>query len=141
MCKPRKCQVFHDSIQYLGHIIKEGKIAADRSKLDKICEWPFPKTGNEMASLLGLCNYFRRLIPHFGEYAEPLYKQVLELKVPASEVVESAFAKLKDDLCDGVTVKLPNPDKPFVVESHASVHAVGAVLLQSEEEDEYPTLF
>ena len=56
-CKARKCQVFPDSIQYLGHIIKDGKIAADRSKLDKIREWPFPKTGNEIASFLGLCNY------------------------------------------------------------------------------------
>ena len=55
-------------------IIKDGKIAADRSKLDQIREWPFPKTGNEMASFLGLFNYYRRLIPHFAEYAEPMYK-------------------------------------------------------------------
>ena len=65
-CKPRKCQVIPDSIQYLGHIIQDGKIAADRSILDKIREWPFPKTGNEMASFLGLCNYYRRLITHFA---------------------------------------------------------------------------
>ena len=77
-CKPRKCQVFPESIQYLGHIIKEGKISADRSKLDKIREWPFPQTGNEMPSFLGLCNYYSSLIPHFAEEAEPLYKQVLE---------------------------------------------------------------
>ena len=31
-CKPLKCQVFPDSIQYLRHIIKDGKIAADRKK-------------------------------------------------------------------------------------------------------------
>ena len=64
--------MFLDSIQYLGHIIKDGKIAAESSKLDKIPECPFPKTDNEMASFLGLCNYYRRLIPHFAEYAEPL---------------------------------------------------------------------
>ena len=39
-----------------------------------------------------------------------MYKHVLELKVTASEVVETALAKLKDELCDGVPVKLPNPD-------------------------------
>ena len=133
--------MFPDSIQYLGHIIKDGKIAADRSKLEKIREWPFPKTGNQMASFLGLCNFYRRLIPHFAAYAEPLYKQVLELKVTASEVLETAFAKLKDKLCDGVAVKLPNPDKPCVLETDASIHAVGAVLLQREGEHEYPTLF
>ena len=139
-CKPRKCQVFTDSIQYLGQIIKDGKIAADRSRLDKIREWPFPKTGNEMASFLGLCNNYRRLITHFAEYAKPFYKHVLELMVPASEVLEMAFANLKDELCDGVAVKLPNPDKSFVVETDASTHAVGAVLLQREGEEEYSSL-
>ena len=61
-----------------------------------------------MASFLGLCNYYRRMIPHFAEYAEPLYKLVVEVKVTASEVLSTAFAKLKDELCDGVAVKLPN---------------------------------
>ena len=59
----------------------------------------------------------------------------------ASELLETALAKLKDHLCDGVAVRLPNPDKPFVVETAASIDAVGAVLLQSEGEEEYPTLF
>ena len=56
-CKPRKCQVFPESIQYLGHIINEAKISEDRNKLDKIREWPFPQTDNDMASFFGLCNY------------------------------------------------------------------------------------
>ena len=97
-CKPSKCQAFPDSIQYLGHIINDGKIASDRSRLDKIREWPFGKRSNDMASFLGLCNYYRRLIPHFAEYDEPLYKQVLELKVTASEVLEKAFLKVKDEV-------------------------------------------
>ena len=126
---------------HLGHIIKEVKIAADRSKLDKIREWPFPTSGNEMASFLGLYNYYRCLIPHFAEYAEPIYKQVLELKVTAAAVLETAFAKLKDELCDGVALKLPNPDKPFVMDTYASIHAVGAVLLQSEGKSSTPRSF
>ena len=54
--KLQKSPVFPDSIRYLGHIRNVGKIAADQSKLDKISEWPFPKTGNEMASFRGLRN-------------------------------------------------------------------------------------
>ena len=94
-----------------------------------------------MASFLGLGNYYRRLIAHFAEYAELLYKNLLELKVPSSEVLEMAFAKLKDELCDGVAVMLPNADKPFVVETYASIHVIVAVLLQREGEEEYPTHF
>ena len=51
------------------------------------------------------------------------------------------LSTLKDELCDGVAVKLPNPDKPFVVETDAIIHAVGAVVLEREGEAEYPTLF
>ena len=56
-------------------------------------------------------------------------------------MLETAFANLKGELCDSVPLQLPNPDKPFVVETDASIHAVGAVLLQSEGEQEYPTVF
>ena len=52
-CKHGNCQLFPDSIQYLVHMIKDGKITADRYKLEKIREWQFPKTGNEMTSFLG----------------------------------------------------------------------------------------
>ena len=93
-----------------------------------------------MASFLGLCNYYRRKISHFVQYAQPLYKQVLELKVPASDTLELACANLNVGLCDSVAVKLPNTDNPFVVETDATVHAIGAILLQSEGEEEYPTL-
>ena len=54
-----------------------------------------------------------------AEDAEQLYKQVLELKVTASEVLETALTKLKDELCDGVALKLPNRDKQLVVETYA----------------------
>ena len=46
----------------------------------------------------------------------------------------------KHDLFDGLAVKLANPDKPIAVETEASIHDVGAVLLKSEVEEEYSTI-
>ena len=66
---------------------------------------------------------------------------MLDLKLTTSEVLETGFVKLKDELRKGVALKLPNPDKPFVVETDASIHAVGALVLQGEGEQEYCTLF
>ena len=56
-----------------------------------------------------------------------------ERKAPASEYLETAFAKLKDELCDGVAIRLANPDKPVVVETDARIHAVVAAILQTRE--------
>ena len=70
--KPRKCQIFQEGSNYVGHICRKGIIGADWFKLDKIREWPFPMTRNEVASFLGLCNYYARLIPHFSPDALPI---------------------------------------------------------------------
>ena len=56
----------------LGNIINDGKTAAECSKEDKIREWHFPITCNEMASFPGLWKYHRRLIPNIAAHAEPL---------------------------------------------------------------------
>ena len=42
-CKPKKCLVFPDSNDYLGQIGQDWKIGADRSKLAKFANGPFPK--------------------------------------------------------------------------------------------------
>ena len=52
---------------------KEG-FAPDRKKIEKIQEWPFPTTGLEMLSYLGLCKYYTKLIPAFVEHAFYLYQ-------------------------------------------------------------------
>ena len=48
-----------------------------------------------MASFLVLGHYYRRLIPHIADYAESVYKQLLELIVSSSKVLETAFPNLK----------------------------------------------
>ena len=81
-----------------------------------------------MASFLGLCNYYRRLIPLFAEDAEPLYKEVPQLKVRVSELLQTAFAKLNEHIRNGVGLRFSYADKPFVLETNASIHAVGEIL-------------
>ena len=53
-------------------------------------------------------------------------EHVLELKLTASEVLQTSFAKIKEELSDGVTGKLSNQEKMFLVESEPRIHAVGA---------------
>ena len=73
-CKPKKCKLFSTEIEYLGYIVSHSGLRMDPAKVDKILAWPFPTTGNDMLSFLGLCNFYRTLIRNFAEYADPLYK-------------------------------------------------------------------
>ena len=129
------------TIHYLGHLLSAGTIAADHSKLDKIREWPFPTTGRDMASFLGLCSYYRKLIAHFADLSDILYKVSRESKIEATIELEEKFAQLKQELCDSIALRLPDPAKSFILETDASLIAVGAVLKQSNEDGEYPTTF
>ena len=42
--KPEKCNFWQTKVEYLGHIIKEGKISMDPVKIKGLIKWPAPKT-------------------------------------------------------------------------------------------------
>ena len=138
-CKPRNCQLFDKTLIYLGHVLSHGTIAPDQSKLDKVRSWPFPTTGLEVLSFLGLCNYYRKFIPNFAEMADALYKVANEsFVIPTDKLIDS-FTQLKESLCSATLLRLPNPNLEFILETDASLIAVGAVLKQKENE-EHPTV-
>jgi hypothetical protein len=129
------------SIEYLGYIISEKGISPDTSKIEKIKDWPFPRTGTGILSFLGFCNYYRRLIPHFAEWAAPLYAVSREVEVWETPELLEAFGKLKEASCSVDVLKIPDPAKTFILETDASNVAVGAVLKQKGEEEECPVYY
>ena len=100
-----------------------------------------PSTGLEMLSFLGLCNYYRNLIPHFADFASPLYAVGRDREIKLSQTISENFEKLKFAACRVPSIRIPNPDKPFIVETDASIVAIGAVLKQEGKKGEYPVSF
>jgi len=140
-CKPRKCKILPEKLEYLGHILSAEGITADKGKVEKIREWPFPKNKTEMQSFLGLCNYYRRLVPEYAEPANALYKATGLTKWESTPDLVQAFEFLKDKLCSISVVKLPDVSKPFILTTDASNYAVGAELCQSTGVIEAPVLW
>ena len=129
-CKPTKCQLCLREIGYLGHVVGEGRVRPDPAKVLKITEWPTPRNGSELASFLGLCNYYRPLIAEFAGMADPLYKAVQVEPFEWKAELERSFASLKRALASDCVVKIPQADVTFVLETDASLMAIGAVLKQ-----------
>ncbi|KAA3470696.1 reverse transcriptase [Gossypium australe] len=59
-------------VEYLGHIIFEGKVAMDRNKVECVLNWPIPKTLKELRGFLGFSEYYRRFIKNYGIMDRPL---------------------------------------------------------------------
>ncbi len=71
--KPDKCCLFHRQVAYLGHIISEGGVATNPSKVQKVQEWPTPMSVQEVCRFIGLASYYRRFVRDFATIAEPLH--------------------------------------------------------------------
>jgi Reverse transcriptase (RNA-dependent DNA polymerase) len=64
--KAKKCEFRKPKIEYLGLVVKEGKLAMDPAKLKGILDWPAPKTVKEVRSFLGFGNFYRCFVKEFS---------------------------------------------------------------------------
>ena len=51
-----------EKVSFLGHVISQGGIAIDPSKIEVILEWESHKSVFEIRSFLGLAGYYQRFI-------------------------------------------------------------------------------
>ena len=60
-------------MNYLGYIVRGGKLKIDPSKVEVIVNWPKPNTTIEVRSFLGEAQYWRKFISNFSLIAAPLH--------------------------------------------------------------------
>lgn len=128
--KRSKCEFATDRVEYLGHFIQASGISTDPRKVKAVEEWPQPKTVKMLRGFLGLAGYYRRFVKHFGIIARPLHNLTKKEGFEWNEEAQKAFVELKKSLCSAPVLALPQFDKPFVVETDACGHGIGAVLMQ-----------
>ena len=94
-----KCEFEKTELAFLGHIVSGNGISPDPSKIEKIRDFPIPKTLTELCGFLGLASYYRRFIQNFSTIAAPLH-HLLRKDVPYewTESQQSGFEYLKNCL-------------------------------------------
>eukprot|EP00731_Ephydatia_muelleri_P009850 Em0005g436a len=70
--KPQKCQFGMDQCLYQGHIVGNGVVRPERSKLQGVESFPTPCTKTQVQCFLGLTGYYRKFIPNYADIAAPL---------------------------------------------------------------------
>jgi hypothetical protein len=70
--KLSKCKFLLKEVSFLGHIISEGGIFVDPSKVKDVLSWKTPQNISDIRSFLGLARYNRRFIEGFSKISKPM---------------------------------------------------------------------
>ena len=151
--KPKKTFFFQSQVLFLGHTLSKDGISPNPEKVQKVKDWPVPSNAKKVHSFLGLASYYRQFIPQFVKWASPLHelirpvatkKTCARIKLPPlqqnlppfkwTSVQQESFDKLKLALTSAPVLAYPDYEKPFLLETDASLKGLGAVLSQEDDE-------
>ena len=131
-----KCHFSKEALDYLGHVIRPGKLAVAEKNTAALRNAPVPKTQTELRSFLGLCNVYRRFVPRFAAVAAPLTSLLGKGTSPQLGALSAqqidAFNTLRDKLLSPPVLALPRPTGKLWLDTDASDGQLGTCLLQEQ---------
>lgn len=148
MVKLSKCMFAQLSVKFLGHIISHGKLSTNPQAIEAVKKWARPAgTGKQavkaVQSFLGMMVWYSKFIPHYADIARPLYALTHKDAVfEWTDECQRAFMTLRDALTTSPVLAIADPNKPYVLHTDASDVAMGAVLMQRDDDDDlHPIAF
>lgn len=135
-CSLKKSTLFATEVDFLGHHISARGIEADNSKVERILNWPAPKSAKDVRQFLGLVRYLSVFLPNLAEQTTvltPLTRKECNRDFPPWETHHQyAFEAIKRlvvsrECLTSIDHKTPGDNKIFVT-CDASQRRTGAVL-------------
>ena len=134
--KQSKCAFLLEEVEFLGHVVSSQGIKMDAAKVKAVADWPQPASVRDVRSFLGLIGYYRRFIQDFSRLAAPLTELTRkDINFYWSSEHAAAFNALKAAIQTAPVLATPDPTKPFILYTDASIMATGAVLLQPDNDN------
>lgn len=137
--KVKKCELFRNEVSFLGHLINENGIRKSPDFIEKVRDFPKPKTITQLRQFLGLTNFQRKFIKDCSTISKPLSEITGGPKrktIKWTDEQTRAYNRLKEEIEKEVILSYPdyrpqaNKLELFV---DASGTGAGACLVQKQE--------
>ena len=117
-------------VKFLGHVVSQGGIVVDPSKVEAVLNWDRRKNVTEIRSFLELAGYYRRFVENFSRIAAPMPKFTgKDVLFVWDDKCEEAFHELKRSLTTAPVLVAPNPEVMYIVYTDASKSGLDCVLM------------
>jgi len=139
--KEAKCHFFQEEVEYLGHVIRPGRVHVLEKNIPALRDLRYPETQTQMKSFLVMSGVYRRFVADFAKIAKPLTalsstKLPKRLSPPGEEETK-AFEGLRGRLLAAPVLALPRRDGHYIVDVDASHEQLGCCLQQQHLDGEY----
>ena len=129
-----KSEFIKSKVVYLGHTVGHGNIAPTTANIDAILRLQPPKDVRGVRRFLGAVGFYRRFCKNFSEVSDPLTNLLRKGQgFKWTPECQQSFEDLKGMLSCSPILKAPEFSKPFVLFCDASYIAVGATLMQEDD--------
>ena len=145
--KISKAEFCKKELTYLGHTISQNGITPCKSNVQKLIDYPSPKSLKETQRMMGLLSYYRRHCSGFARIANPvttLTKTSLNRKFIWTAEAEKAKKHLIDKITSYPVLGFPRPgskDSPYILITDACKTGIAAALSQIQDGIEKPIAF
>ena len=134
MLNPDKCAILQKKLEYLGHEITPDGIKPLERNVEKIINFPEPKSKKELERFLGLASYHRKFINNFTKHTHNLNRlRSKNILFDFDEKCKHEFNELRKILSSYPLIKHPDNSKPFILHTDASNEGIAGTLSQIDD--------
>lgn len=131
---PNKVVFAGQKMKFLGHLVSGEGVTINPERVEVVKHYPRPRNVKEVARFIGMANFFRKFVNGFAEKAAPLNQlRKKDVQFSWGPTQEAAFTAIKEALQSAPVLALPDFSQEFILQTDASGHGLGAVLLQEQD--------
>ena len=133
--RPQKLLLARQQIQFLGMIFERDKLSIPEARIKAFNELPSPNTPKKLKSAICAFSYYRNFIPDFSTHSRELMElsNLHPSQFSFTQTHETLFRNLIKHICNHTTSYFPVPNKPFYIQTDASLYCAGGRLYQLDD--------